>query len=103
MLSPDKEDKVSEVFNERFVKALNYGKDVILNNVNLKKRYRDDFKRLSGNRLIDWQYVYIEAPTIEDNIKRRPTFDPEVLMSMRETLEWPQPDEYDKLLIVKQQ
>ena len=102
VLSPDKEDKVSEVFNERFVKALNYDKDVILNNVNLKKRYRDDFKRLAGNRLIDWQYVYIEAPTIEDNIKRRPTFDPEVLMSMRETLEWPQPDEYDKLLILKQ-
>ena len=102
VLSPDKENEVSAVFNERFVKALNEDKDVILNNVNLKKRYRDDFKRLAGNGLIDWQYVYIEAPTIEDNIKRRPTFDPEVLMSMRETLEWPQPDEYDKLLISKQ-
>ena len=102
VLSPDKENEVSAVFNERFVRALNDGKDVILNNVNLKKKYRDDFKRLAGNRLIDWQYVYIEAPTIEDNIRRRPTFDPEVLMSMRETLEWPQPDEYDKLLILKQ-
>lgn len=102
VLSPDKENEVSAVFNERFVRALNDGKDVILNNVNLKKKYRDDFKRLAGNRLIDWQYVYIEAPTIEDNINRRPTFDPEVLMSMRETLEWPQPDEYDKLLISKQ-
>ena len=102
VLSADKENKVSEVFNERFVKALNDGKDVVLNNINLKKRYRDDFKRLAGNRLIDWRYVYVEAPTIEDNIKRRPTFDPQQLRNMTEVLEWPQPDEYDRLLISKQ-
>lgn len=102
MLSPDKENIVSEVFNKRFIKALDDGKDVVLNNINLKKRYRDDFKRLAGNRLIDWRYVYVEAPTIEDNIKRRPTFDPQQLRNMTEVLEWPQPDEYDRLLISKQ-
>ena len=102
VLSSDKESEVSEVFNERFIKALNDGKDVVLNNINLKKRYRDDFKRLAGNRLIDWRYVYVEAPTIEDNIKRRPTFDPQQLRNMTEVLEWPQPDEYDRLLISKQ-
>lgn len=102
VLSPDKENIVSEVFNKRFIKALNDGKDVVLNNINLKKRYRDDFKRLAGNRLIDWRYVYVEAPTIEDNIKRRPTFDPQQLRNMTEVLEWPQPDEYDRLLISKQ-
>lgn len=102
VLSADKENKVSEVFNERFIKALNDGKDVVLNNINLKKRYRDDFKRLAGNRLIDWRYVYVEAPSIEDNIKRRPTFDPQQLRNMTEVLEWPQPDEYDRILISKQ-
>lgn len=102
VLSADKENKVSEIFNERFIKALNDGKDVVLNNINLKKRYRDDFKRLAGNRLIDWRYVYVEAPTIEDNIKRRSTFDPQQLRNMTEVLEWPQPDEYDKFLISKQ-
>lgn len=103
VLPSDKENEVSEVFNKRFVKALDDGKDVILNNINLKKRYRDDFKRLAGNRLIDWRYVYVEAPTIEDNIKRRPTFDPQQLKDiMTEVLDWPQPDEYDKFLISKQ-
>jgi predicted kinase len=102
VLASDKENEVSEVFNERFVNALNDGKDVILNNINLKKKYRDDFKRLAGNRLIDWIYVYVEAPTIEDNIKRRPTFDPQQLRNMTEVLEWPQPDEYDDIIISKQ-
>ena len=102
VLPSDKENEVSEVFNKRFVKALDDGKDVILNSINLKKRYRDDFKRLAGNRLIDWRYVYVEAPTIEDNIKRRPTFDPQQLKDiMTEVLDWPQPDEYYKFLISK--
>lgn len=102
VLSSDKEDRVSEVFNKRFLKALDEGKDVVLNNINLKKRYRDDFKRLVGKRLVEWKYVYVEAPTIEDNIKRRPTFNPEQLIGMKSVLEWPQPDEYDDIVIAKQ-
>lgn len=102
VLSKEQEDEVTKVFNEEVMKYVKAGENICLNNINLKKRYRDSFKTLLQGYPVKWEYVYIEAPTIEDNIKRRPTFDPEVLMSMRETLEWPQPDEYDDLIISKQ-
>lgn len=101
VLSGEKEDRVTEVFNSRFINAVKEGKDVILNNLNIKKKYRDALKVVVNGYSVRWVYIYIEAPSIEDNIKRRPTFDPDQLRGMTEVLEWPQPDEYDEMFYVK--
>lgn len=102
VLTGEEEDEVTKVFNERLVNAVKSGKDVIINNLNIKKKYRDAFKTLLSGYAVRWLYLYVEAPTIEENIRRRPTFNPDVIKNMTSVLEWPQPDEYDDLWISKQ-
>ena len=102
VLSEEQENEVTKVFNDRLISAVKDGKDVIINNLNIKKRYRDAFKTLLNGYKVKWIYVYVEAPKIEDNLKRRPTFIAEAIMSMTSILEWPQPDEYDDFFLWKQ-
>ena len=99
VLSPEKEDEVTKVFNERLVQYVKEGKNVFINNLNLKKKYRDAYKTLLAplGKNICWEYDYFEAPGIESNIERRPTFPENVLRGMIGTIEWPQPDEYYNL------
>lgn len=101
VLPSELENKVSEVFNERFVEAIKNGKNVVLNNINLKKQYRDAYKGLIKEQ-VEWAYVYIEAKDMETLLKRRPTFTKEIYDSMIEKFDFPQPGEYDDLIIVKQ-
>ena len=105
VLSADKEEKVSEVFNERFINAISEGKDVVLNNINLKKQYRDVYGRLlmdNGLNYVNWVYVYIEAKDMETLLHRRPTIPFSAYEGMIEKFDFPQPGEYDDILIVKQ-
>ena len=102
VLSSDKENEVSAEFDRRVVEALKSGKDIVINNINLKKQYREATKKLLAGHNVQLIYVIIEAPTIEDNIKRRPTFKPEILRQMCETLDWPRPDECREIYIEKQ-
>ena len=102
VLSPEKEDEVTKVFNERLISAVKAGKDVILNNLNLKKKYRDAYKSVLNGYDVEWFYVYVEAPRLLENIKRRPTFKAKDIMAMTAVLDWPQPEEYDELIISKQ-
>lgn len=100
VLSPDKEAEVSKVFDERFIKALHEGKDVVLNNINLKKQYRDNYKSLGY--IVEWIYVYIEAKDMETLLHRRQTIPFNVYESMIDKFEFPQPGEYDDIIISKQ-
>ena len=102
ILSADKEAEVTKVFNERFVESVKNGESVCLNNLNIKKKYRDALKNLVKGYDIEWVYIYVEAPTIEDNEKRRPTFKAGSIREMTAVLEWPRSDEYDILVISKQ-
>ena len=104
VLSSDKENHVSEVFNERFIDAVAANKDVVLNNINLKKQYREAYKALlKDNRLddVDWVYVYVEARDMETLLHRRTTIPFNVYESMIDKFDWPRPGEYNDLYIVK--
>jgi hypothetical protein len=49
------------------------------------------------------EYVYIEAPTLEDNYSRRNNqILPNRIKAMALSFEWPDTNEYDKLTIAKQ-
>ena len=103
VLSPDKENEVSRIFDEQFLKALSERKDVCINNINLKKAYRDKYKELAKGYNVMWEYVYIEAHSIEDNIKRRPTFnEADFRGPLIEKFDFPRVDEYDVFKIFKQ-
>lgn len=97
------ENKVSEVFNRRLVESIENGKDVIINNINLRKRYRDSYHLMLNKYNVNWIYVYVEAPSLEETIKRR---DGQINASAYEGMimnfDWPSKDEYDTLLIDKQ-
>ena len=104
--TPEQEKKVSEIFNNRLSEYAKNGVDFVINNINLKKKYRDDYHTManhaSGNN-IEWIYVYIEAPTLQSNINRREgQIKASAFNDMIEKFDWPTADEYDEFFIKKQ-
>ncbi len=101
ILDASKEKKVSEVFDLRLVQAAKEGKNIIIDNLNLKKKYRDAYKNLLKKFNVVWEYVYVQAPTIEDNLKRREgILDEDIIKGMVFNLDWPMAGEYDNIMFV---
>ena len=48
----EQENKVSELFDQRFVDAIKRGENIIIDNINLRKSYRDHYKDLAKNHNI---------------------------------------------------
>jgi predicted kinase len=91
------------VFNNLLIEYVSSGYDVVINNINLRKKYRDDYKKLLSKYNVRWVYVVVEAPSIEDNISRRQGQVPEdVLRNMYSGFVMPSPDEYDEIIHYKQ-
>lgn len=101
VLSPEQEDEVTKVFNERLVKLLSEGKNVVVDNLNLKKKYRAALKETVKGLDVRVVYVYMESPSLKTNIQRRPTFEIGVIDKMTEILDWPSRDEYDEFWLSK--
>ena len=99
----EEEDKVTEVYDIKLNNAIKEKQNVILNNVHLKKKYREvsvNILRKAGYHII---FVYVEAPTIEDNYSRRDNqIKPVIINNMALSFEWPETGEYDSLIIEKQ-
>lgn len=98
VLSRQKEDKVSTVFNQRLTDAARDGsKPIVLDNLNLKKKYRDAYKEQLSLYAVNWVYAYVEAKGLQTNLERRKDdLDMDVLTGMVMSFDWPRPDEYDK-------
>ena len=99
VLSRQKEDKVSTVFNQRLTDAARDGsKPIVLDNLNLKKKYRDGYKEQLSLYAVNWVYVYIEARGLQTNVERRgEDIDMDTLKGMIMVFDWPKDEEYDKL------
>ena len=99
----EEEDKVSYEFSKRLVSLVKSGSDVVINNTNLRRGYRNNYKKLLENfRNLKWVYVVVEAPSIEDNISRRNgQVPPDVIKRMLEKYTPPTPDEYDQIIHYK--
>lgn len=97
------ENLVSSVFNAKLLEYARSGEDIVINNTNLKRKYRMQYHRLLKDFNLNWVYVIIKAPSIEANIERRQGQIPaEVLRRMESSFEAPQPDEYDEIITVQQ-
>jgi hypothetical protein len=104
VLSSEKEEEVTKVFNERFLDAVVNNKAIILNNINLKKQYRDAYKALlkdNGITDVNWVYIYLEAKDMETVLHRRLIIPFSAYEKMIEGFDWPQPGEYNELIILK--
>ena len=96
VLDASQEKKVSDVFNLRLVQAAKEGKDIVIDNLNLKRKYRDAYKNLLKDFNVDWYYYYIYADNISINLERRDgVMTEEILKNMIMNFDWPTPDEYD--------
>lgn len=100
--SSKQEEEVTRLFNEKMLEAAKQGKTIVINNINLKKEYREGYVKLLSNYNLNVQYVYVEASSLSKNIERRKgQIDKKVFDSIIEKLEWPLPYEYDKFIVAK--
>jgi predicted kinase len=99
----EEEQKVSELFNKRFEEGIKNGRIIVLNNLNLKKKYREESVRLLRKNGYVVKFVYVEAPTLEHNYERRKNdMNKEVIDNMILSFDFPEPNEYDELYIKKE-
>jgi predicted kinase len=101
--TPAEEAEVTRVYDAEFNDAIQRGEVIVLNNVHLKKKYRDpvvNMLRTNGYKIV---YIYVEAPTLDFNYKRRDgQIAKDRIKEMALSFEWPEASEYDELLIRKQ-
>ncbi len=101
--TPEQENLVTGIFNTKLRGYAELGQDIVINNTNLKRRYRMQYKSLLKHFPVKWIYVIVTAPSIEDNISRRQgQIPPEIIRRMSDSYEPPTPDEYDEIIEVKQ-
>jgi hypothetical protein len=100
----EQELKVTEAYDKMIECAITNNATIVLNNLNIKHKYRiKDIDKIKKHGY-SINYVYVEAPTFIDNCERRKNqVSVEALDSMRRKIEWPEPDEYDNLIIYKQE
>lgn len=96
----DEENKVTKIFDERFAKALEDGKDIIIDNTNLKAKYRKQIydKAKEYDYLVN--FFFVETP-LETCIERRKgQISEDVIRRMWTDFEFPQAWECDALHFV---
>lgn len=97
------ESKVTKIFNERLLDAVNNNIPVVLNNINLSAKRRKALKGFLGGKKIRWNYWYVEAPTLKDNFKRRKgQISEKVFYNMIQNFDFPEHNEYHSLWVIKQ-
>ena len=101
--TPEQENDVTRIFNERMMQYCSENKSFIINNTNIKKMRRDELikQMLKYNPKI--VMVYVEAPSIKELKERRKgQIKPSVISRMAHDLEFPEKYEYNELIIHKQ-
>lgn len=99
----EEEKKVSVKVNEEINEYLSKQKSFIIDNTSLKKKYREGYRLMAKKHNFRLVFVYIEAPTLNENIIRREKeIDPEVIKRMWNNFEFPQKFECDELWMVSQ-
>lgn len=94
----EEEKEVTKRFNERLLKLCENKNSFVINNTNLKKQYRDEYKQLFMIYNPYVIYVYVETSTIEVNKMRRNGQMPlSVIDRMIDNFDFPLPTEYHQI------
>ena len=92
---------VTKEVNKRMREAAAAGKTIVLNNMNNRRKYRDDYKNILRDYDVHWIYIYVEADSLQKNIDRRDGQIPaHVFPKLLERLEFPTVDEYERLQLI---
>lgn len=99
----EEENLVTAIFNTRLQEYARSGEDIVINNTNIKRWQRNQYKKLLRNFNVNWIYVVVKASSIEDNIKRREgQIHADVLKKLEASYQPPTEDEYDEIINVSQ-
>lgn len=102
--TPDQEKKITKLMNEQILNYCKEGKSFVIDNMNLRYTYRQAVLKMVipyNARII---IVYVEAPNLDTCIQRRDGQIPaEEYNRILNTTSFPQPYEYDDIVISKQQ
>lgn len=102
--SPKQENLITGIFNSKLKEYARAGEDIAINNTNLRRRYRDEYKKALADFDVNWIYVVVEAPDLDTNKERRKgQIPPEVFERLAANYEPPTPDEYDEIIYAKQE
>lgn len=69
--SSEEEKTVTDKFYEKLKTAIDWQFTPVINNINLKSKYRNELKERTKKYGIKWIYIYIEADSLKENKKRR--------------------------------
>lgn len=95
----EEEQRVTDIFNERLELALETNHIPVINNTNLKLRYREILKRDVAHYNVRWIYIYIKTNSLEENKRRRRNqIDENVLDNMFSKFDIPKENECEKLI-----
>jgi predicted kinase len=98
----EEEEMVTEYCNKLIKESAENDKCIVIDNTNLKRKYRDSIKELLKDYNVFYFYHYIEAPSLDENFKRREgEVSANVILRMFKSLEWPTYDEYLRFYIHK--
>ena len=93
------EDEVSAYCDKLIKDAAYFGDTIIVDNINLKRKYRDYFKDLLKDYNVEYHYHYVETKSLKTNILRREgQINKEVFINMIKSFDWPEASEYDYLI-----
>ena len=68
----EQENSVTLSCKDKMFKALEDGKNIIIDNTHAKRSYRQALRADIGNRRVQFIYIYCMASNIEKNYQRRP-------------------------------
>ena len=99
----EQEFMVSSIFNTKLKMFAQEGYDIAINNINIRRQYRNDYKKILSPYDVKWIYVVVEAPSIEVNKQRRNGQIPDDAWDrLIQRFQAPTPDEYDEIIYNKQ-
>ena len=97
------EDKVTNIFNKRLIECCENKRTFVIDNTNVRKKYREEYKELAKEYNPRVVYVYVEGPSLRTIKKRRDGMMPlDVIDRMWENFDFPEYGECDVLIIEKQ-
>lgn len=97
------EDKVTNILNKRYLRAVQDGLDVVINNTNTLKKWREVLleKVMEMPNPPKFVYVYVDAPLSLCIDRRNGLMPVDVIDRMERQFEFPDQFEYDELRMVR--
>lgn len=99
----EQEERVTKIQDRRIFKYCNDKKSFVIDATNLKKEFRTKMRKMIHPYNAHIIYYYIEAPTFEDNLRRRDgMISKDVIERMRKQFDFPKLTECERLFVKKQ-